>query len=192
MLSDFSNEIAHLPSPNIYTKPKYFETPDEIKVELDKSHAMHEAAFRKWLIQNKPKQAVMTAIETSTHLGVPDIFACYNGFSSWIECKVVISGTDKCRGTQYTYLKKLIAAGGHAKVVVQRLNSSTYKPATIRIYDAKNIVALPPGMFKISGEDLLFPKTVEPWYTWYYNRDKECTIEDLYQRLLLDTHDFTW
>ena len=189
---EFSNEIKDLPPPGVWTPRKFFETPAEIQIELDKTHASREAEFRRWLIKNKPKQAIMTAIETSTQTGVPDIYACYNGFSSWLECKVIMNGSAKCRGTQYIYFKKLIAAGGHGKIVIQRLNSTSYKPASIIIYDARKIAAIPPDLFKKSGEDLIFPKNVEPWYTWYYSRNKQDAIEDLYQRLLLDTHDFTW
>lgn len=191
-VAEFSNEIKDLPPAGVYQRPRFFETPAEIQIELDKTHASREAEFRKWLIKNKPNRAVMTAIETNTQTGVPDIFACYNNFSSWIECKVIMTGNAKCRGTQFIYFKKLIAAGGHGKIVVQRLNSSTYKPASISIYDARKITAIPIDLFKKSGEDLIFPKDVEPWYIWYYNKNKQDTIEDLYQRLLLDTYDFTW
>ena len=192
MYLEFSNEIADLPPIGTYQKPRYFRTPSEVQIEIDKGHEAREAEFRKWLIKNKPKQALMTAIETNTHLGVPDIFCCYNGFSSWAECKVVISGNARIRGTQYTYLKKLIAAGGHAKIVVQRLSTGSHRPTSIYIYDAKKVVATPIDLFKQSGEDLIFPKGIEPWYIWHYNKNKKESIDDLYQRLLLDTYDFTW
>lgn len=190
MFLEFSNEIADLPEPNTY-KRKYFETPPEIKAELNKSHENKEADFRRWLIKNKPKQAVMTAIETSTQTGVPDIFSCFNSFQQWIECKVIITGLPRCRGTQYVYFKNLINAGGHGKIVIQRISNTTYKPTSIYIYDARKIVAIPPALFKRSGENLLFPKNIEPWYVWHYTKNKNVNIEDLYQRLLLDTYDFT-
>lgn len=191
MLLD-DNEIDNLPPIGTYVRPKYFNTPPEIQKELEKDKNKKESDFRRWLIQNKPKEAVMTPIETSTATGVPDIFCCYQGFSSWIECKTVLSSSPKFRGTQYIYLKKLIAAGGHAKVVVQRLSTNTYKPVSIWIYDAEQLVAIPSGMYKTHGQDMIFPKSAEPYYVWHYNKNKKYSIEDLYLRLLLDTTKFTW
>ena len=107
MLLD-DNEIDNLPPIGTYVRPKYFNTPPEIQKELEKDKNKKESDFRRWLIQNKPKEAVMTPIETSTATGVPDIFCCYQGFSSWIECKTVLSSSPKFRGTQYIYLKKLV------------------------------------------------------------------------------------
>lgn len=187
---EFSNEIDDLPPPNTYRR-KITETPKEIKVELDRSREMREGEFRKWLIDNKPKKAVMTAIETSTATGVPDIFCCYDGFSSWIECKILLSGGPRIRGTQYTYMKKLIAAGGNAKIVIQKLSNVNYKPSSIKIYNAADIVAIPVGMFKQIGQELMFPPGINPWYEWFYNKKRrDVTIDDLYLHLLLDTKEF--
>lgn len=149
-----SNEIADLPPVGTYSRQS-FETPEEIQVELDHTHGKQEAEFRAWLIKNKPKNALMTAIETSTATGVPDIFCCHNGRSSWIECKVIARGAPRIRGTQYVYLKKLIAAGGHARIVVQRL-SNKYKPSSITIYDAAKVTAVPPALFVARGQDMVF------------------------------------
>lgn len=191
LLDNFSNEIDDLPPPNTYQR-KYFKTPKEVQVEIDRDRECKEADFRKWLVKNKPRNAIMTPIETSTAIGVPDIFCCYTGFSSWVECKVLVAGSPRFRGTQYSYLKKLIEAGGHAKIAIQKLNPSTYKPSSIHIYDAEKIVTIPSAMFKQSGQDLIFPPDLKPYYVWYYNRDKSTTTQDLYQKLLLDTTDFTW
>lgn len=185
----FSNEIDDLPDPQEFHRRRYLQVPDEIQVELDRTRAMREGEFRSWLIKNKPKHSLMTPIETNTAGGVPDIFCCMNGFSSWIECKVTISGPGRVRGTQYAYLKKLLAAGGHAKIVIQGLATSTYKPATISIYDARQIVSLPIGMFKEQGQELIFPPDLKPWYKWSY-KEKKDNIDDLYLRLLLDTNEF--
>lgn len=186
------NEIDNLPPIGTYVPQKYFETPPEIQKELEKDKTRKESDFRRWLIQNKPKEAVMTPIETNTAAGVPDIFCCYQGFSSWIECKTVLSSSPKFRGTQYIYLKKLVAAGGHAKIAVQRLSTTTYKPVSIWIYDAEKLVAIPSGMYKQQGQDMVFPKCAEPYYVWHYNKNKQYSIEDLYLKLLLDTTKFTW
>ena len=183
----FSNEIDDLPPPNVYQK-KFFETPSEIKSELERDRECKEAMFRRWLVKNKPASAVLTPIETSTATGVPDLFSCYNGFSSWLECKVILSGSPRFRGTQYTYLKKLLEAGGHAKIVVQKLNPNTYKPSHINIYDAETILAIPSGMFKQQGQDMIFPPHIEPYYSWKYKSN----LQDLYDKLLLDTNDFIW
>ena len=188
--ADFSNEIDDLPPPGTFIGKK-FQTPKEIQKELDRARETKEAEFRRWLIKNKPHNALMTPIETSTVAGVPDIYCCYNSFSSWIECKVLVMGSVRFRGTQYSYLKKLITAGGNAKIVVQRLNKTSYKPASISIYDAAKIVTMPFGLFKKVGQDLIFPVGTEPDYTWSYTKDKD-KLPDLYQRLLLDTEDFTW
>jgi hypothetical protein len=189
---EFSNEIADLPPLGEHIPKKFVETPPEVQAELDKEREHREADFRKWLIKNKPKNAVMTPIETSTATGVPDIFCCYGGFSSWVECKITISGKPKFRGTQYVYLKKLIEAGGHAKIAVQYINSSSYKPASIHIYDAERLLSFPSGMFKAYGQDMIFPQEAEPYCVWYYNRNKDCDLQDLYDKLLLDTVEFTW
>ena len=104
----FINDIDDLPPPGEFRRRGPIETPPELQVELDRTRDMREGEFRSWLIKNKPKDAVMTPIETSTPAGVPDIFCCYNGHSSWIECKTIISGAGRIRGTQYVYLKKLL------------------------------------------------------------------------------------
>lgn len=186
------NEID-FDAPRGITRTDYnFETPPEVQAEIERDRESKEADFRRWLVKNKPKGAIMTPIETSTAVGVPDVFCCYNGFSSWIECKVILSGAPRFRGTQYSYLKKLVEAGGHAKIVIQRLNPNTYKPASIYIYDAERIVTIPSDMFKVHGQDMLFPQEAEPYYIWNYNKNKGTTIEDLYERLLVDTEDFAW
>lgn len=191
-LVQFSNDIADLPPVGTFNgyQRKTFETPAEINAELDKTKEQREGEFRRWLIQNKPKKAIMTPIETNTAAGVPDIFCCYSGTMTWVECKIVMSGPPRIRGTQFSYLKKLCEAGGKAKIAVQRLSPKTYKPVAIELYDSSHITAIPMGMFKTSREELIFPPSIEPWYKWYYNRNKKENIEDLYQRLLLDINDF--
>lgn len=185
----FLNKDIDSPVIDTYVPMDYWETPEEIQVELEKDTANKEADFRRWLIKNKPKGALLTPIETSTAVGVPDIFCCYNGFSSWIECKILSTGNPRFRGTQYSYLKKLIEAGGHAKIAVQRINTKDYKPSSIWVYDAEKLVSLPSGMFKTHGQDMVFPSEVQPYYIWYYKKTK---IEDLYEKLLFDITDFTW
>lgn len=188
---EFSNEIDDLPPPNTYVRKKFAETPEEIQVELDRTREMREGEFRQWLIKNKPKKAVMTAIETSTATGVPDLFCCYDGVMSWIECKIILAGAPRIRGTQYVYLKKLVAAGGIAKIVVQKLSNVTYKPSAIKVYDAADITAIPVDMFKHQGQEMIFPPNTQPWYEWQYNRNKRKeTVEDLFLHLLLDTRTF--
>lgn len=186
----FINEIDELPPPQEYRRRTAVETPPELQVELDRTREMREGEFRSWLIKNKPKEALMTSIETSTAVGVPDIFCCYQGYSSWIECKVTITGPGRIRGTQYSYLKKLIAAGGNAKIVIQGIATQTYKPASISIYDARQIVSLPVGMFKVVGKELVFPPDLKPKYKWMYSNAKNVTIDELYLHLLLDTKEF--
>ena len=187
---NFTNEIDDIKEG--YDPYKYVHLNDgEIQVALNKEQEHKEADFRRWLIKNKPASAVMTPIETSTATGVPDVFTCYNGFASWLECKVTITGSGSFRGTQYVYLKKLLEAGGHAKVVVQCLNKNTYKPSNIKVYDAADILSIPIGLFTKQGQNLVFPKSLEPYYIWYYTK-KSDKIEDLYEKLLLDTESFTW
>ena len=186
----FINEIDDLPPPQEYKRRGPIETPPELQAELDRTREMREGEFRSWLIKNKPKDAVMTPIETRTAAGVPDIFCCYQGYSSWIECKTIITGVGRVRGTQYAYLKKLVAAGGNAKIVVQGIATQSYKPASISIYDARQIVSLPMGMFKVVGKELLFPPDLKPKYKWMYRDAKTVTIDELYLHLLLDTKEF--
>ena len=112
-------------------------------------------------------------------MGVPDIFCCYNSEMTWVECKVVMTGPPRLRGTQLSYLKKLTCAGGKAKIAVQRLNASTYKPASIELYDAAYIAKIPMGMFKHVGQELIFPPSTQMLYKWYYNRAKEEGLVDL-------------
>lgn len=189
IFAPFTNEISELPPPNAYVRKKHLEVPEELQEELDKTNNMRENDFRSWLIKNKPKDALMTPIETNTAAGVPDIFCCYHGFSSWVECKsLTATQQGRIRGTQYAYLKKLYKAGGHSKVVIQRIAPSTYKPSTIEIFEGNYIANMPIGLFKISGKELLFPARIEPWYKWHYN-DKT-SIDELYLRLLLDTKEF--
>ena len=188
----FINEIDELPPPEEFHRRKAVETPPEIQKELEKTKLKREGEFRSWLIENKPKNSVMTPIETSTATGVPDIFSCYQGHSCWIECKSILSGPGRVRGTQYIYLKKLLAAGGHAKIVIQNIYRNTGKPTSISIYDAQQIVSMPLGMFKQYGEELMFPPSLEPKYKWYYKkyRQVKMDIEDLYLHLLLDIKEF--
>ena len=191
-IAKFSNDIADLPPVGTYNgyQRKTFETPEEINVELDKTKEQREGEFRKWLIQNKPRKAIMTPIETSTASGVPDIFCCHSGVMTWLECKIATSGPPRIRGTQFSYLKKLSEAGGRAKIVVQRLSPQTYKPVSIEVYESSHVTTIPLGMFRASREELIFPPGMEPWYKWYYNRNKKETIDDLYLRLLLDINSF--
>lgn len=186
----FINEIDELPPAHEYHRRTAVETPPEIQVELERTKESREAEFRSWLIKNKPKNALMTAIETNTTAGVPDIFSCYQGYSCWIECKSVINGIGRIRGTQYSYLKKLLAAGGNAKIIIQGLSTVTYKPVSISIYDAQQIATLPLGLFKIQGKEMIFPPDVKPKYKWYYNRNKKESIDDLYLHVLLDINEF--
>lgn len=188
LLSELPNNELDDPVPvaTIY-KRKYFKEPEVIKKERERTREMREGEFRKWLVKNKPKTAVITPIETSTATGVPDIYSCYQGHSQWLECKIAMNTPPRIRGTQYTYLRKLWEAGGHAKIVVQRLSTRTYKPVKIEIYDAAMIVSMPLGLFTVVGKEVIFPKDTTPWYTWKYTVD---SIDDLYLRLLLDTEKF--
>ena len=195
MTENFSNDIADLPPIGVGKKYDISkkEMPDEVRAKLDLSKEAKEAAFRRWLVKNKPKAAVMTPIETSTAVGVPDIFCVYNGQASWLECKINATYLPpRIRGTQYSYLKKLIEAGGKAKIVVQQFNPNTAKATSITIYDASHIVTIPSGMFRHIGEELMFPCEIEPFYRWHYKQkgDKKELLENLYMRLLLDTSEF--
>ena len=188
LLADLpDNEIDNLPEPGEYKKRRIFKEPKIVRDEQERTREMREGEFRKWLVKNKPYNSVVTPIETSTATGVPDVFTCYEGHSQWLECKIVMIGPARIRGTQYTYLRKLWEAGGHAKIVAQRLSSRTYKPISIEIYDATDIVSMPTGMFKVVGKELVFPVGTIPWYTWKYGKDD---IKDLYLKLLLDTKKF--
>jgi len=187
LLADLpDNEIDNLPEPGEYRR-KIFKEPKIVKKEQERTREMREGEFRKWLVKNKPYNAVVTPIETSTATGVPDVFTCYQGHSQWLECKIVMIGPARIRGTQYTYLRKLWESGGHAKIVAQRLSSKTYKPMSIEIFDAADIVSMPSGLFKVVGKELVFPTGTKPWYVWKYGKD---CIEDLYLKLLLDTKKF--
>ena len=188
-LTEFSNEIDDLPPPNTYHR-KIFKTPEEVHKEIEKSKEAREAEFRRWLILNKPKNSIMTPIETYTAVGVPDIFTCMDGDMQWLECKIAISGPPRIRGTQYNYIKKLIKSGGKAKLVVQRLTSKDYKAASIDIYNMEDIVRIPYGMFIQRGQELVLPPNMEPWYKWKYRDMGRTPLSDLYLRLLLDTSKF--
>ena len=159
LLSDLpENDIFNLPDPlevGYKRRKKYLKEPEIVKKEQERTREMREGEFRKWLVKNKPKAAVITPIETSTATGVPDIYSCYQGHSQWMECKIAMIGPARIRGTQYTYLRKLWEAGGHAKIVVQRLSPRTYKPTKIEVFDACAIASMPMGLFKVVGKELV-------------------------------------
>ena len=160
----------------------------EVKEARERTRVMREGEFRKWLIKNKPHNSVMTPIETATATGVPDIFSCYQGDSIWLECKIAMTGPPRIRGTQYVYIKKLLEAGGKAKLVVQKLSQYTYKPIYVELYDASVVMNTPLGLFRKIGQELELPKTIKPWYRWKYQVDD---IDDLYLKLLVDITKFT-
>jgi len=171
----------------MYTR-KFFEEYPEVKEARERTRIMREGEFRKWLIKNKPKGAVMTPIETTTATGVPDIFSCYQGNSIWMECKITMASPPRIRGTQYAYIKKLVEAGGSVKIVVQSLSPRTYKAISVDIYDASVVVSTPLGLFKHIGQELVFPTTLEPWFKWKCGKDD---VDDLYLKLLIDINKFT-
>lgn len=185
-----SNEIDDLPPPNTRTHHR-FEVPEEIQMEITRTKEMREGEFRKWLIKNKPKKAVMLPVEVSTAVGVPDIYSCYDGCQIWLECKIAMTGPAHIRGTQFAFFTKLLEAGGKGRLVVQRLEAKTYKPSAVEIYNVEEIVTIPLGLFKKQGQELILPARLKPWYKWKYKRDKNVTIDDLYLHLLLDTDKFT-
>lgn len=163
----------------------------ELQLSIKKSKDKQESDFRKWLIKNRPKDSVMYPIETNSTVGIPDIFCCYNKHSCWIECKTLLTGASRIRGSQLLFMQNLYKQGGFVKVAVQRLNTKTYKPSSIHIYDFKDIVQRPLQSFTVSGTDLLFPSDLKPYWIWNY-RNKDDTLADLYQHLLLDPEEFTY
>lgn len=187
-IDEFLNEKELPKEPKKKGAKPSFET-----IELQKLQTKREAEFRSWLIENRPKHSVMTAIETTTATGVPDIFACYTGKSFWLECKSLISpALTYLRGTQYIYFKKLIEAGGKGKILTQCILRQTQKAATIQIYNAEDIVCHPIDFFKASGQRLYFPKTIKPRHIWHYNQQANYTTEYLYQLIFLDNEDIIW
>ena len=164
-------------------------------VEQEKLRKKNEAEFRSWLIKNKPESSVLTAIETNTATGVPDLYGCYCGHSFWFECKsLIVPRPSYIRGTQYVFMKKLIEAGGNAKVVTQYFSTQTNKLASIHLFNAKNIVCHPIEFFTTyrSSERLHFPRTLKPDYIWYYDKQDKEDLNYFYQRLFLDSDDFIW
>lgn len=163
--------------------------------EQEKLRKKNEADFRTWLIKNKPVSSVLVPVETNTATGVPDLYGCYSGHSFWFECKsLILPRPAYLRGTQYIFMKKLIEAGGNAKVVVQYFSTKVNKLTSIHLFNAKNIVCHPVEFFTTykSSERLHFPRTLKPDYIWYYdNQDKE-DLNYFYQRLFLDSDDFIW
>ena len=165
--------------------------------EQEKLRGKAEAEFRSWLVKNKPESAMLLPIETNTAAGVLDLFGCYAGQSFWFECKTLMhSRPAYVRGTQYIFMKKLVEAGGNAKVIVQHLDQMRSAPCTISLYNAKNIVCHPIEFFNLFGsktsQRLHFPKTLKPDYIWYYNKKRTEGINYLMQRIFLDSDDFIW
>lgn len=165
--------------------------------ELEKTRRKAEATFRSWLVKNKPTSAVLMPIETNTASGVLDLYGCYAGHNFWFECKTLMATRPAyIRGTQYIFMKKLLEAGGNAKVIVQRLDTFKQVPVSIHIYNAKNIVCHPIEFFNTSRdynyERLHFPKTIQPDYKWFYASQTKEGIEYLMQRMFLDSDDFIW
>lgn len=171
----------------IYTAPE--EYAKEINKENEKEKGKREAEFRRWLIKNKPEEAIMIPIETSTAVGVPDIFSCYEGTSSWLECKINAFTNLKIRGAQLMFMRKLYQAGGTGKVVVQKISPRDYKPTSVDVYTLETIATVPLNLLTISGKNLVFPTSTKPYYRWFYRsnrKDKNADLNDLYLHILLD------
>ena len=134
----------------------------------------NEKVFRKWLKDNRPKDAVFTNIETATVIGVPDTYAIRNGVSTWIECKDIPESPTraKLRATQFIWMKKHVLAGGKAVLAIKR------KDKTVDLYDARDFVKIPQEEFKESGKDYILPATCKPYYSYNGSR------EEFYNELL--------
>lgn len=191
----FDNDVNDLPEIGkaIPIEKRYHHRTSIETIERDKLRIKREALFRSWLIENKPKNSVMIPIETNTTTGISDIFACYSGKSFWFECKSLMSPAPcYLRGTQYSFFKKLIDAGGHGKVITQYLDTRKYKPSSVYIFNAEDIICHPIDFFKQQGERLYFPKSIKARHIWHYNQKKEYDINYLYQLLFLDNEEIIW
>ena len=135
---------------------------------------MSEANFRKWIKQNKPKEAVITSIETSTQAGVPDLFTCFNGVMKWIECKNFpgTKTTVSLRATQYIWLKKLILAGGNGGLIIRR------GPKNIDYYDATAFAVFDYDSLNTSGKNVTLTTVLKP-SAHYDGTNKEQFFRDI-------------
>lgn len=120
-----------------------------------------EGTFKRWLIQNLPKDWMMQTIETTTGNGVPDIFFCTKGYQGWIELKATLSKDENLcylRIAQWRWFCKLYSRGGFGLLIIKR-----EKLKRIDIYLAAHLVkvnTLDECTYK--GKDIILPPYIKP------------------------------
>ena len=64
-----------------------------------------EATFFDWLKRSFPWQ--FQRIETTTGIGVPDLWVCHRGFQLWIELKAAPNTNVQIRKSQYAWITRM-------------------------------------------------------------------------------------
>lgn len=137
----------------------------------------NEAAFRRWLVKQKPKNSLIQTIETSTGTGVPDVFYCYEGHPCWIELKDTEGAQCYMRTSQWMWFRKYILAGGIGYLMIRR------KDKTIDVYDVKRLL-IAASVDNIKGEHMIFKENNEPLFTHKLGTSENIFIELKQRRTL--------
>ena len=120
---------------------------------------MNEASFKNLCRRKAPEGTHWQTIETSTGRGVPDVSACYEGWSVWLEFKVDWGSGILLRPEQRVWSIKRKEAGGHVIVLSQH-----YKTEIVSFHSIT-------GKKEEDGEWMmwhnkhLFKITKTPWMT---------------------------
>ncbi len=136
----------------------------------------NEAEFRRWMVSNAPKSALIQTIETSTGTGIPDLFLCNQGCPCWIELKDAEGMQCYMRTSQWLWMRRLVKAGGVGFLIIRRKSKKI-----IDVYDAYQLFRQDPEKdVKFNRSDVFFNKKIRPVFSHEIGQSPK----DFFDRLL--------
>ena len=124
-----------------------------------------EGTFKKWILQNAPKDWLIQTIETMTGSGVPDLFFCTKGYQGWMELKATPSKQENLcylRISQWRWFCKFISRGGFGFLIIKR-----DKLKRVDIYLASHLTHVDASRdCVLKGDDIIMPQSIKPVATY--------------------------
>lgn len=143
-----------------------------------------EHEFRKWITSNADKDWLIQPIETMTGSGVPDLYMCLQGYQCWAELKATDSAKCYMRVSQWRWFAMLIRRGGFGILIIKRI-----KAKQIDVYIMSHILKVPPDKCILKGNDVIFPDSIRPAFTYYMGTGSRQFFAKL-TRLFEDNYDY--